>query len=128
MKNKNRLLSTLKEAQKNIISQVNAIATNKEVQRTLKTAQAYGQKVAHNVVTELQKRGKITAVETKKIMKEVHKRSHAEKNELYKNLKKDSERLLSSMRNVVIDSLALAKKYASLDSDLLEDSKIKRKK
>lgn len=112
MKNKNQILDSIQDAQKTLILKVNSIANNEEVKKTVRIAQDYGQKIAHNLAKELEKRGKITAQEAKKLMKEVNKRSGHDKAKLYKSIKHDSNELLLSMKNVVINSLALARKFA----------------
>ncbi|MBI3308837.1 MAG: hypothetical protein HYZ79_05640 [Candidatus Melainabacteria bacterium] len=107
-----QLMNKFQKSQKAILDQINKVASNEKVKRTTQIAYDYGQKLAHDIVKELQKQGKITAKETKKLVALVNKKSELEKSKLQRNIRNDSDRLLKTVKNVIVNSLALTKKYA----------------
>lgn len=112
MPNKQHILETIHKSQDAVLKQINKVASNEQVKKTTKMACDYGQRLAHDVMKELQKQGKLTAKETKKLIAQVNKRAKQQKGKLQKSLKTDSERLLKSSRSVIVNALALTKKYA----------------
>ena len=110
MLTKNQILKSIQKAQKEFKEKVNSIASNKDVQRTAKLACDYSQRVAHHLAVELKKKGELTAKEAKKIIHEANKKSSVSKSKLQNAVKSDSQKLLQLTKDILVNSMALAKK------------------
>ena len=126
LKTKNQIMESIQKAQREFTEKVNSITSNKDVQRTAKLAYNYGQKVTHHLAMELKRHGELTAKEAKKMLHEANKKSGNSKLKLQNAVKSDSQKLLQLTKDILVNSMAIAKK--SVDESLKTTTKKKRKK
>ena len=71
------------------------------------------QKIIHDLLNQLERKGKLKAKETKRLIKEFQKKSEIEKPKIYKKLEKEGRSLLNTAKDIIVTPFAIAKSVTS---------------
>lgn len=130
----------VKLIQKAILTGIGVTASKDTIKKAAVGIYNDVQKITHRLLKELEQRGEIKTKEAKKIIKELQKKSDAEKTKIYKKLQKEGRTLLKSAREIILTPLSILKdtistlkhnkKAVKLDNKLINKrkKKIKRRK
>ena len=86
------------------------------------------QKITHNLLKELEEKGKLKTKETKKLILELQKKSEGEKVKIYKKLEKEGKGLFNTARELIITPIALASQVVKTVKKSKKKSKGKKKR
>lgn len=119
---------TMKMIQKAIVTGIGIAASKEAIKKAASNLYDDIQETVHNLLAELEYKGEIKTKQTKKIIKELQKKSEVEKAKIYKELQKDSKNLLSLAKNIILSPLAALNKFSNKVTLNKTKKKAKKKK
>ena len=105
IKNKDKL----KLIQKAILTGIGVAASKDSIKKAAKGIYNDVQKIVQNLLKELEESGEIKTNQTKKIIKELQKKSEVEKDRIYKKLQKEGKTLLKSAKEIILTPISVLK-------------------
>lgn len=99
---------TIKLIQKAIIAGIGATSSKEAIKKAASELYSDIQNVVNKLLCKLEEAGEIRTRETRVILKELQKKSEAEKARIYRKIQKNSKYLFNSAKDMIITPIALA--------------------
>lgn len=117
-----------KMIQKAIVTGIGIAASKEAIKKAASNLYDDIQGVVRGLLSELEHKGEIKTKQTKKIIKELQKKSEIEKIKIYKELQKDSKNLLKLAKNIILSPVSIINKFSSKPTVQKAKAKTKKKK